>query len=170
MLVTTCAKRCNESMSWRMFDWRFVIKTMYNSSSGWYTNRTLSCSTVVCCVPESASLGKPASRASIRDRCISRNCLERTAFPPRVQIDAARTTWAFYVSIAHAYRQIYTIPWLWCVVSRSERTIVLNDPSSQSGCNAIMAGCQWPLNWALRCVAHDIGRAGETIRAALADP
>lgn len=41
---------------------------------------------------ESASLGKEASRPSIRDRGMGRKCRERTALPPRVQIEAARTT------------------------------------------------------------------------------
>lgn len=68
------------------------MSTMYNSSRGWYTKRTLSCSTIVCWVPESANLGKDASKASIRERAISRNWRERTALPPRVHIDAARTT------------------------------------------------------------------------------
>lgn len=69
------------------------MRTMYNSSRGWYTKRTLSCSTMVCWVPESANLGKDASKASIRERAISRNWRERTALPPRVHIDAARTTY-----------------------------------------------------------------------------
>lgn len=43
-------------------------------------------------MPESASLGKDAKRASTRDLGISRNWRERTAFPPRVHIEAARTT------------------------------------------------------------------------------
>lgn len=34
----------------------------------------------------------------MRDRGISRNWRERTALPPRVHIDAARTTWEAVVS------------------------------------------------------------------------
>lgn len=41
---------------------------------------------------ESASLGKEARRPSIRERGMGRKCRERTALPPRVQIEAARTT------------------------------------------------------------------------------
>ena len=63
-----------------------------SASSTLATRRTLSCSAMVCWVPLSASLGKEASRASMRDRCISRNWRERTALPPLVHIEAARTT------------------------------------------------------------------------------
>ena len=92
ILDTTCENRCSESMSWRTLLWRFVIRTRYSSSSGWKTNRTLSCSAMVCCAPAVTSLGKEANKASALDLAISRNCRETMAFPPLVHIDAAKTT------------------------------------------------------------------------------
>ena len=44
-------------------------------------------------MPESASFGKEANSPSMRERATSLNCRDRTAFPPRVQIEAARTTY-----------------------------------------------------------------------------
>lgn len=81
-----------------------VIRSTNSSSNGWYTNRTSFVSTVVCCEFAGINFGNDASRPSILDRGIGRNCLESRAacqmdtasdsrFPLRVQIDAARTTW-----------------------------------------------------------------------------
>ena len=55
------------------------MSSTYNFSSGWYTYRTLSVSTNVCCLPVFISLGKAARRPSMRERVISTNCREMIA-------------------------------------------------------------------------------------------
>ena len=62
----------------------FVVMRRRKSpfSSGWYTYRTVSVSTKVCCLEEEISLGKAARSPSIRRRGISRNCRERSGLAP----------------------------------------------------------------------------------------
>jgi hypothetical protein len=55
------------------------MRRMYSLSRGWYTYRTLSVSTNVCCFPLPMSLGKVDKSPSIRARVISTNCLDTRA-------------------------------------------------------------------------------------------
>lgn len=50
-----------------------------HTSNGWYTYRTFSVSTYVCCFPDPINLGKAASRPSILIRLISTNCRDTSA-------------------------------------------------------------------------------------------
>ena len=79
-----------------MFDALFVTsrRYMFPWSIGWYTYRTFSVSTYVCCFPDPTSFGNAARRPSMRMRVIGTNCLETSALPPLVTTDAARTTCA----------------------------------------------------------------------------
>lgn len=63
----------------------------------------------MCWVPVSASLGNEASRASILERCISRNCLDRIGFPPLVHIEAARTTIVTFLCVDFAIEPEYVV-------------------------------------------------------------
>lgn len=74
--LTTFEKRRNVSKSSRIFDVFVVINTIYSFSIGWYTYRTESDSTNVCCLPDVINLGNAANNPSIRARVISMNCLE----------------------------------------------------------------------------------------------
>ena len=74
--LTTLAKSLSVSRSSRMLLVLVVMSSMYSFSIGWYTYRTDSVSTNVCCFDddlddpgdddEPISLGKAASRPSIR--------------------------------------------------------------------------------------------------------
>jgi len=56
-----------------------VMSNMYSFSRGWYTYRTDSVSTNVCCFPVDISFGKADNRPSIRAFVISTNWRETMA-------------------------------------------------------------------------------------------
>lgn len=77
---TTRANSRSVSRSSKMLLAFVVMSRTYNFSSGWYTYRTLSVSTNVCCLPEPPmSFGNDASNPSIRDLVISTNWREISA-------------------------------------------------------------------------------------------
>ena len=76
---TTFANKRSVSKSSRMLLFVVVISTKYRLSSGWYTYRTLSVSTKVCCSSAWISFGKDDSRPSILERDISIKARATTA-------------------------------------------------------------------------------------------
>ena len=73
------------SRSSRMFDCLLVTRSRYMVpwSRGWYTYRTFSVSTYVCCLPVPTSLGNAASRPSMRMRVMGTNWRETRAVARR---------------------------------------------------------------------------------------
>lgn len=77
--LTTLENNLSVSRSSRILLCFVVIRSMYSFSSGWYTYRTLSVSTNVCCLPVLINLGNAANKPSILDRVISTNCRDMIA-------------------------------------------------------------------------------------------
>ena len=73
---TTLAKSRRVSKSSNILLFFVVSNTIKSFSIAWYTYRTLSVSTNVCCFPDVINLGNADRRPSIRDLVISTNCRE----------------------------------------------------------------------------------------------